>query len=148
MHHQFPFLGGLIFRTDWPLMSADSQYGITVSASSTFAGLHPYNGHDGTSGGLQWAANTAGAGSWWQVQFEGYRKITSFTLTQGSSISTFDLVASNDGSSWTTIFPNFATDVSTRTISNPLPWIFYRLNCIGAADNGRFDEFTPTFGAN
>jgi hypothetical protein len=136
-------LGGASFLTTWPAHAANTENGITISASSE---TNPaYLGHDGTSS--PWIAST-GVGAWWQVQFESFRRVTSVTLTISTNTNVFDFQGSNDGVNFTTL-ASVSSNGTPTSVPSDNSWIFFRLLCTNASiGNAQFSEATFVFSEN
>jgi len=140
-------LAGIQMRADWPNhVAANSENGATMSASSSNGTDLPWKAHDGNNG-VHWRANTSGGGSWLQVQFDSLRRATQYSVrstSSGLAVQTnFDLVASLDGSAWTTLDSGLVissigggAQITNQPISNQTPFLFYRLSVTAATDVG------------
>jgi hypothetical protein len=137
-------LGDSAFLTTWASHTQNTENGITLSASSEFsASTAAWRGH----GAGSWVAS-AGVDEWWQVQFEGYRRVTEILLTQDSVTCVFDVLGSNDGSNFTAL-GTVSSNNTPVTPASSVPWIYFRLLCTNdGAGSARFGEATFTFAAN
>lgn len=152
--------GAPIFLTTWSNMASNDENGAHMTASSTAALHSPYQAHDG--GGGTWRANTTGGGSWLQVRFDTPRRATAYSMTNpGPTIQvSFDLLGSNDGSSWTTLDGGAfissvggGVSITNKAISNQTPFLYYRASVLSSQDAGAtpqqadFPEWSFTFSA-
>lgn len=135
-------LAGVPMRADWAFhTAANNGEGATLSASSFQVGYDPYRIHDNPAfSGTDWrSSGSDGAGQWIQVQFDSYRRATSYIVQPQSGTSSdiilFDLLGSTDGASWTTLDGNVTRNWSAGSsvpLTDQTPFLFYRLSILGA----------------
>lgn len=86
---------------------AISTAGATFSASSSLSGYPVSQAFDGNASTL-WHVDGSPSSAWIQVQLPATAAITSFSITprgdQNDRLDAFTLDASNDGSTWTTLY--------------------------------------------
>jgi hypothetical protein len=151
------------FRTAWPYMTAASQDGITMSASSETGGQPAYKSHRGAQGAslAGWFASAAGNGQWLKVRFEGLRRALTYSLDpyDGGSADTlsFDLQGSTDGTAWTTLDSASVSafgggvHITNKVIPSTIAYVYYRIlvtDCvsgIGASGTARLGQWDMTF---
>lgn len=87
--------------------NAVSTAGATFSASSSLSGYPVAQAFDGNASTL-WHVDGSPSSAWIQVQLPAAEAITSFSITprgdQNDRLDAFTLDASNDGSTWTTLY--------------------------------------------
>ncbi|WP_029893318.1 discoidin domain-containing protein [Desulfohalovibrio reitneri] len=139
-----PIYGTARVNTDQvPVMSANSQAGVTVTASSSRTPLTPPHGAFDSIGGndegaTYWNASTT-KNEWLQVAFPGATTINGYTIRSkddGGNLSRlphgFDFEGSDDGANWTTL--DSQTSVVWESggekqfnLSSPARYKYYRL---------------------
>ena len=103
-----------------------STTGATFTASSSLSGYPVANAFDNNTSTI-WHTDGSPTSAWVQVQFPSAVSISAFSITprsdQNDRLDAFTLQASNDGSTWTTIYTgsNLASDWSQGTTKTFAP---------------------------
>lgn len=106
-----------------PVMTSNtSPLGIASASSEQNPAYFAFD-----SSSIQWFSNTT-APAWVQYQFP-YKVVARQYLCQSSlTTQTYQFQCSNDGSTWSTIDSQTSVQNIKITLSNNLPFIYYRLN--------------------